>query len=308
MMDELLETLRDCLEGRRSYASWTEWWEVNAGRVEAECGRYVYLRLEKRGLGVGHVILEEHGMVVEWRAGYCRRCGEKTLMARPGVTTQGEIREFAERAKMKGWEEIVESGWIHPGEHCATHGVLALWEYADRLPEVEGASVRGGWRPRFRLVAWADRREALEAWRAWGQYYEPGDIDVLAELGYDREVVRGAIEATGWSDDYWFPIPSGTPVGTFQFEVRRMTFKTPDDLEIEGWVNDSGHAVVLLGKSEEWGINAGLMDLYEEEKGRMLEDLGLAAGTVLFPLRYWMEELGGERVFPGEVVGWGSGE
>ena len=41
MMDELLEMLRDCLEGRRPYGEWQVWWSEHAARVEAECGRFL---------------------------------------------------------------------------------------------------------------------------------------------------------------------------------------------------------------------------------------------------------------------------
>ena len=38
------------------------------------------------------------------------------------------------------------------------------------------------------------KRLSLEEWPAWGQYYMPSDIDLLANHGYDRDTVRAAIE------------------------------------------------------------------------------------------------------------------
>lgn len=137
MWDELLKVLLDCLEGRRSHAAWGEWWETHGARVEAECGRFVYLRLKLRGLGVAHVILEEHGIPMEWCREYCPYCGEPTLIAMPGKTTVAELREFAEKCRMRGTDEMVEDDWIHPGVYCATHGALVASEVVGRMGEVE---------------------------------------------------------------------------------------------------------------------------------------------------------------------------
>jgi hypothetical protein len=139
MLDELLEMLLDCLEGRRPHAEWTVWWEAHESRVEAECGRFLYLRLKRRGLGVAKSILEAHGRTVQWRPGYCRRCGEPTFVAIPGKTTKEEIRSFAAGSRIPGWEGIVKDGWIHPGEYCVNHGTLALWEMADAIDEAVDA-------------------------------------------------------------------------------------------------------------------------------------------------------------------------
>lgn len=149
----------------------------------------------------------------------------------------------------------------------------------------------------FKLVRDIDR-QALEEWPAWGQYYKLGDVDLLAKFGYERTIVVAAIEAVGWSDDYWFPIPHEAPVGTFEFEHRRALFHTKDGIEIQGYVYNFGHSIGLFGRRETWIINDSLLDLFEEERSAILEDLQINPEADLLPLRFDIEALGGLRFFP----------
>lgn len=149
----------------------------------------------------------------------------------------------------------------------------------------------------FKLVKDVDAH-TLDEWPAWAQFYERRDIDTLANHGCDREAVQVALEAVGWSDDYWFPIPEGAPLGAFEFEHRKALFRTPDGVEISGYVYNSGHSIGLFGRSDIWVINEDFLDLYEDERPAILEDLEIGVGVDLLPLEFEMEELGGKRVFP----------
>ena len=149
----------------------------------------------------------------------------------------------------------------------------------------------------FKLIKDVDRA-ALEERAAWGQYYEPDDINTLAECGYNREEVYEAIKAVNWSDDYWFPIPNSADAGLFQFEHRRASFKTPSGRAIDGYVCNEGHAIGLFGSSEHWVINQSLMEMFDDERAQILEDLGLESDENLLPLHYDVCALGGAKVFP----------
>ena len=149
----------------------------------------------------------------------------------------------------------------------------------------------------FKLVRNVDQ-QALHEWPAWGQYYVPSDIESLVAFGYDRETVRSALKAVGWSDDYWFPIPDHAPVGTFEFEHRQALFHTRDGVAIEGYVYNSGHSIGLFGRSEVWVINSDFLDLFEDEKSEILRDLQLPPETDLLPLSYNIRALGGRNLFP----------
>ena len=150
---------------------------------------------------------------------------------------------------------------------------------------------------KFRLINNVDR-EALLEWPVWGQYYQPGDIDSLAECGYDKDLVRSSIEATGWSDDYWFPVPDGTAVGKFTFEIRRAYFRHRKGNEFFGYVFNQGHAIGLFGHEDVWIINSNVLDWFDEDLPRALLDLGLQPNDKLLPVEYCLPELGGRRSFP----------
>lgn len=149
----------------------------------------------------------------------------------------------------------------------------------------------------FKLIREVDRA-ALEESAAWGQYYEPEDIDTLAECGYDREMVHDAIKAVDWSDDYWFPIPDSAKAGLFQFEHRRAQFRTPSGHTLDGYVCNEGHAIGLFGSDDYWIINQNLMEMFEDKRSQILKDLGLKADEDLLPLHYEIRALGAAKTFP----------
>jgi len=151
----------------------------------------------------------------------------------------------------------------------------------------------------FKLIDNVDK-EALLEWPAWGQYDEPDDIESLVGLGYDRELVRSRIEATGWSDRYWFPIPEGAPPGMFRYEQRRAYFHNSKGRRFAGYVMDEGHAIGLFGKSREWLINVGLLSLFDAEKAGACADLGLESGEDLLPLFYEVHGQGEAHIFPAD--------
>ena len=149
----------------------------------------------------------------------------------------------------------------------------------------------------FRLTKKVSKAD-FEACKAWAQYYEPDDIEELAKLGYEKGIVRKEIEAVNWSDDYWFPIPEETPVGTFQFEKRKTKFKSTSGKEFSGYVFNRGHSIGLWGENEEWIINENLLDMYEDEKTAIHRGLSINESEDLLPLEYSIEALGGTKQFP----------
>jgi hypothetical protein len=128
-------------------------------------------------------------------------------------------------------------------------------------------------------------RESYNTHLAWAQYYEPSDIDTLAALGFDRSLVEQKISSTGWSDEYWFPIPAGAPRGSFQFEYRKGVFTVPNGNRYNGYVVNEGHAVCLFGKKEDWIINLSLLDLLDGELVELKKDLALVEADNVLPLR-----------------------
>lgn len=127
--------------------------------------------------------------------------------------------------------------------------------------------------------------ERFEQFPAWAQYYEPGDIELLSGLGVDPKMARDLIEDAGWSDEYWFPIPEGAKIGTFQFEHRRAIFHTSSGKELYGYFVNSGHAIGIFGKAQEWIININLLDLHKEEIEELREDLEMKEGEPILPVQ-----------------------
>jgi hypothetical protein len=41
----------------------------------------------------------------------------------------------------------------------------------------------------------------------WAGYYEPDDVEEIVRWGTPEDVVRTALDAVGWEDDHYFPIP-----------------------------------------------------------------------------------------------------
>lgn len=145
-------------------------------------------------------------------------------------------------------------------------------------------------------------RETFKESAAWGQYYEPGDIDTLAECGYDRQLVHDAIKGIDWSDDYWFPIPESADAGLFQFEKRQAQFHTASGRILDGFVCNEGHAIGLFGLTDYWMINQNLMSMFEDKKSLIIQDLELRLDEDLLPLHYCIEALGSAKIFPTRTV------
>lgn len=41
----------------------------------------------------------------------------------------------------------------------------------------------------------------------WAGYYEPDDVEEIVRWGIPEHVVRAALDAVGWEDDNYFPLP-----------------------------------------------------------------------------------------------------
>ena len=114
----VISTLQDYAEGLTSHVEWLQWWNSHAEAVEAELGRFTFLRIKRRGHGGVVAVLEGMGLCIKPAKGFCGSCGEPMFQATPGVTTVDQIRAFAASSQVSGRDEILACGWIHPGEYC----------------------------------------------------------------------------------------------------------------------------------------------------------------------------------------------
>lgn len=62
--------------------------------------------------------------------GRCEICGEVIFVAQPGLTTEEDIRRFANLSNLPDKESIAKEGWLHPGEYCPNgcHEVYVTWK------------------------------------------------------------------------------------------------------------------------------------------------------------------------------------
>lgn len=140
-------------------------------------------------------------------------------------------------------------------------------------------------------------QDSFAKFSTWAQYYEPDDIETLKKLGFDKSEVSRALEAAGYSDDYWFPIPNETSIGSFQFEYRKAIFRTSDGINLNGYVVNSGHAIGLFGAKKEWILNINLLKTLEEEIDDLKLDLGLNKNNELLPLKVIIRASKSEFIF-----------
>jgi len=151
---------------------------------------------------------------------------------------------------------------------------------------------------KFELIKFDQLNQSCFArFSTWAQYYEPDDIETLQNLGFDKSEISRELEVVGYSDDYWFPIPNETRIGSFQFEQRKAIFKTPGGINLDGYVVNSGHAIGLFGANEEWVLNINLLDALEEEIDDLKSDLGLNKNNELLPLKVIIPATKSEFIF-----------
>ncbi|MCJ8313104.1 MAG: hypothetical protein HRU38_21845 [Saccharospirillaceae bacterium] len=131
----------------------------------------------------------------------------------------------------------------------------------------------------------------------WAQYYEPSDIDTLVNLGYDRTDVTSQLKIIGWSDEYWFPVPNTTDIGSFMFEYRKAKFKTLSGKVLDGFLINSGHAITLFGNKKDWSVNVNLLNLLKKNIAEVKDDLGLNVKENLLPLEVQVSFKGIETIF-----------
>ena len=48
----------------------------------------------------------------------CPKCGTTLFFAVPQATSAEEIRAFARGSKLRDRDEIISTGWVHPGAYC----------------------------------------------------------------------------------------------------------------------------------------------------------------------------------------------
>lgn len=136
--------------------------------------------------------------------------------------------------------------------------------------------------PPFRVkpVASLTERDFIES-SVWACYYEPDDIDTIARFGFDRSEVQSALQATGYSDDYAFPLPSEAADAPLNYVQCSIRAETRGGRALVGYTSGPCIAVYFQGKL--YSFNPGL----RQPSLAAARELAAALGeNAVFPIQY----------------------
>ena len=138
---------------------------------------------------------------------------------------------------------------------------------------------------KFGFISQSEISDALfEKHPAWASYYEPDDIDAIANWGIDRGEIVKMLESIEYSDDYIFPMLSVENEYPFKFEYYKAIFTTPSGIAINGYtIGTRIYAIGIFTHKDHYILNLNLKDRALEAENRILSDIGMESDT-LFPL------------------------
>lgn len=115
----------------------------------------------------------------------------------------------------------------------------------------------------------------------WAFYYEPDDVETLVGLGYDKREVQKALEATGYSDEYAFPLPPEAAHAPLNYIQRSIRATTHGGSKLVGYFAGPCIAVYFQGKL--YSFNGNL----RERSLATARDLANALGeSAVFPIQF----------------------
>lgn len=134
----------------------------------------------------------------------------------------------------------------------------------------------------FRLKPLASLTESdfIES-SVWACYYEPDDIEAIAEFGFDRDEVLRAIQAIGYSDDYAFPLPPEAANAHLNYVYCSIRAETRGGSRLVGFV--TGPCVAVFFQGKRYSFNSALRDLSLVTARELAAELG---EQVVFPIQY----------------------
>lgn len=81
----------------------------------------------------------------------------------------------------------------------------------------------------------------------WAGYYEPDDVDEIVRWGIDEDRVRAALDAVGWEDDHYFPLPVEAVNSRWgRGRLFGVQATTRDGTTLAGYVGENRDVVVLF--------------------------------------------------------------
>src|SRR5438128_223511 len=79
----------------------------------------------------------------------------------------------------------------------------------------------------------------------WAGYYEPDDVQAIVGWGIPEPVVVAALDAAGWQDDHYFPLPIAAAESYWmRGKMFGVIATTAGGSKLSGWVWEGSHALV----------------------------------------------------------------
>lgn len=124
----------------------------------------------------------------------------------------------------------------------------------------------------------------LQEHPVWVSYYEPDEIELLVQLGFDEVQVHKALSEIEFSDEYVFPVPSAGAKLPFNYLHLSAIVSIPDGRRLHGYRTSAALCVMHEGKS--YHFNKALRSLSEEQEAELcslLQTLTLFPASVYLP-------------------------
>lgn len=82
----------------------------------------------------------------------------------------------------------------------------------------------------------------------WTVFYEPEELDMLANLGFDKERTIEALDAIGYDDAFAFPVPEEGVHHSFKYLMMAITLTTRNGTSLRGYLSRSSTTVIYAGR------------------------------------------------------------
>jgi hypothetical protein len=132
----------------------------------------------------------------------------------------------------------------------------------------------------------------LKEHSVWVSYYEPDEIELLAQLGFDEVQVNKALSEIEFSDEYVFPVPSGGAALPFNYLHLSALVTIPDGRKLQGYRTRASLCVMHEGRS--YHFNKALRSLSEEQESELCSLLKL---PTLFPASVYLPAVASTEEF-----------
>lgn len=106
--------------------------------------------------------------------------------------------------------------------------------------------------------------EDLKRHATWFTFYEPGEYELLAELGFDIELARSAISSTNNIDQYMVPLPEEGATLPFKYLYLSVVITTPSGKNLVGY--KIGSSLLVLAETNKFNFNKNLSALSKEQE------------------------------------------